>query len=82
MFEIKWEKRALQELSKLEKTIISRIYNKIGNLSSGFHFRDVKRIKEENNFRLRVGDYRIIFSLKNNKITIWKVGHRKNIYKK
>ena len=80
MFEIKWEKKALQELFKLEKVIASRIYKKVGSLSSGFHFKDVRRIKGDNNFRLRIGDYRVLFSLENNKILIWKVGHRKNVY--
>ncbi len=82
MFRIKWEKRALQELSKLEKTIVSRIYKKVYELKEGFEFRDVKRIKGEDKFRLRIGDYRVIFSLENNEIIVWKVGHRKNIYKK
>ncbi|MBS1266542.1 MAG: hypothetical protein MAG795_00509 [Candidatus Woesearchaeota archaeon] len=31
-------------------------------------------------FRLRVGDYRVIFSVKE-VITILKIGHRKNIYR-
>ena len=82
MFEIKWDKRALRELFKLEKIIALRIYKKVSGLSSGFQFRDVKRIKGDNNFRLRIGDYRVLFSLENNKITIWKAGHRKNIYKR
>ena len=82
MFEIKWEKRALQELFKLEKIVASRIYKKVSTLIYGFQSRDVKRLKGENNFRLRIGDYRVIFSLENNKIIIWKVGHRKNIYKR
>ncbi len=82
MFEIKWEKRALKELFKLEKIVASRIYKKIGTLVYGFQSKDVKRIKGENTFGLRIGNYRIIFSLENNKIIIWKLGYRKNIYKK
>lgn len=82
MFRIKWEKRTLQELNKLEKTIVSRIYKKVYELKEGFKFIDVKRVKGEDKFRLRVGDYRVLFSLENNEIIVWKVGHRKNIYKK
>lgn len=82
MFGIKWEKRALQELNKLEKTIVSRIYKKVYELKEGLEFGDIKRVKGEDKFRLRVGDYRALFSLENNEIIVWKVGHRKNIYKK
>jgi len=80
MFEIKWEEKARKELYKLENQISSRIYKKVDELKSGFQSKDIKRIQGENKFRLRVGDYRVLFSLENDLITIWKVGHRKNIY--
>lgn len=32
-------------------------------------------------FRFRVGDYRIIFDIKNNEILVVAVGHRSKIYK-
>ena len=82
MVELEWQKRAIKELYKLEKTIASRIYKKVEELKDGFQYNDVKRISGENKFRLRVGDYRVLFSLENNEIIVWKVGHRKNIYKK
>lgn len=31
-------------------------------------------------FRLRVGDYRIVFELSDNKVWITKIGHRSDIY--
>lgn len=80
MFEIKWEERALNELYKLESHLSSRIYKKIDELRQGFQSKDIKKIKGGDKFRLRIGDYRVLFSLEKNKITIWKIGHRKNIY--
>jgi len=82
MFEIKWDERALNELSKLENQISSRIHKKVDELKYGFKSKDIKRLKGKDEFRLRIGDYRILFSLGNNLIIIWKVGHRKNIYKR
>ena len=81
MFELEWKKSAIKEAYKLETQISSRIYKKVEELKQGFLSKDIKRIKGENKFRLRVGDYRVLFSLENDKIIIWKVGHRKNIYK-
>lgn len=81
MFEIKWDDRAIRELYKLEHQISSRIYKKVGELKHGFQSKDIKKVKGTDEFRLRVGDYRVLFSLGNNQITIWKVDHRKNIYK-
>ena len=81
IFKLKWEKGALQELSKFEKNISLRIYKKVGELKQGFQSKDVKRLHRSNYFRLRVGNFRVLFSLEGNIITIWKVGHRKSVYK-
>ncbi len=82
MFELEWKKSAIKELHNLETSVSSRIFNKVNELKEGFKSKDIKRIKDEDKLRLRVGDYRVLFSLENNLITVWKVGHRKNIYKK
>lgn len=31
-------------------------------------------------WKLRVGDYRIIYEIKGYKVTVWIVGHRKDVY--
>jgi len=48
-----------------------------GNPSS----KEIKRLKGQEYFRLRAGDYRIIFLFEKQIIKILKIGHRKNIYK-
>ena len=80
MYSIKWEERALRETEKLERSISTRIFKKIDGLRENLNSSDIKRLKGNDKFRLRVGDYRVIFSVENNLIIIWKVGHRKNIY--
>ena len=82
MYKINWDERALNELHKLGNFVASRIYKKINKLKEDIFSRDIKRLKGTDDFRLRVGDFRVIFSLERNVITIWKIGHRKNIYKK
>lgn len=32
------------------------------------------------NFRIRTGDYRIVFRLSGDKVIVWKIGHRKDVY--
>ncbi len=81
MFEIIWEEKALQKLYKLENKISSRIYKKVDELKLGFKSKDVKRLKIFDTFRLRVGDYRIIFDVQGEIIRILNIGHRKKIYK-
>jgi len=82
MFKIEWKERAIRELSKLEKSISLRIYKKVEELRENFNQPDARRLKNSSLFRLRVGDYRVLFEIENNIITILKIGHRKNIYDK
>ena len=80
MFKIIWDEKAYEKLNKLEPIISRRIAKKIEELSENPFSKDIKRLKGRNDFRLRIGDYRVIFSIERNNIQILKVGHRKNIY--
>jgi len=81
-YEVKWTQTSLDQLKKLDKTIVERIINKVEKTSEKpFNF--VKKLKKFNLFRLRVGDYRIIMSIEKEKMIIFvlEVGHRRVIYK-
>ena len=80
MYNIEWKEHALRDLEKLENSISKRIIKKVEELSENPFSKDIKRLKGSNDFRLRVGDYRVIFSIEKATIQILKVGHRKNIY--
>ena len=79
-FKIIWDEKAYDSLNKLELIISRRILKKVEELSKNPFSKDIKKLKGRDDFRLRVGDYRIIFYIENNIIQILKVGHRKNIY--
>lgn len=82
IYSLEWEKRAIQELNDLDYLISQRIVKKTNEFVNNFSFHNIKRIVgEENKYRLRVGDYRVIFEIKDTSIRILKIGHRKNIYK-
>jgi mRNA interferase RelE/StbE len=80
MFQIIWDEKAYSELDKLEPIISRRIAKKVCELSEYPFFKDIKKLKGREEFRLRVGDYRVIFEIDKDVIYILKVGHRKNIY--
>lgn len=81
-YEIKFERRAFQELNKLDQIISRRLLKNIKELQEGFKSKDVKRLKGKDTYRLRVGNYRVLFDIEKELIKILKVGHRKNIYKR
>ncbi|HRZ85475.1 MAG TPA: type II toxin-antitoxin system RelE/ParE family toxin [Candidatus Paceibacterota bacterium] len=80
MYSIEWKEHALQNLEKLESSIARRIIKKVEELSIEPFSKDIKRLKRTNDFRLRVGDYRVIFYIEGDSIQILKVGHRQHIY--
>ena len=81
MYKLIFEKRALQELNKLEGSIKRRIWNKLQECKER-PFGFLKPLVQIRGFKLRVGDYRIILSIKRNTkiINVLKIGLRKNIY--
>lgn len=81
-FRIIWDEKAHDELNKLEPIVSRRILKKIDELSENPFSKDIRKLKGSDDFRLRVGDYRVIFFIEQETIQILKVGHRKNIYER
>ncbi|MBE0525035.1 MAG: type II toxin-antitoxin system RelE/ParE family toxin [Methanosarcinales archaeon] len=81
-FQIIWSESAANELKKLDRLVAKRIFKKVSKLSEN-PYHNVTKLVNAPYYRLRVGDYRIIFEIQNEilKILILKVGHRKSIYK-
>ena len=75
-----------KSLNKLPKNSVNRIGSKISDLAAGKENLDIKKLKTGNDYRLRVGDYRIIFenSLIDDEVVIvlHTVEHQKDAYKK
>jgi len=78
---VKLDDKAIKDLSKLNKQEASKILLKIEKLQE---FPKVANLKKLTNFvppyRLRVGDYRVLFNIEDNKITVHRVRHRKDVY--
>ena len=83
MYEIKFDKRALNFLNKLEPSIKKRIWDKLQECKQE-PFRYLKHLEQIKGYKLRVGDYRVIVDIQQEiKILfVEKMGHRKNIYEK
>lgn len=76
--EIRYSKQSLKHLAKLHKPKREQILSAIQLLPAG----NVKKMKGYDTlFRLRVNDYRVIFSENGDIIMIEKIGSRGDIYK-
>ena len=81
MYEVVFDEEAIDFLSKLQIKIKKRIYNKIISAKENpFHF--FERLEGRKDYKLRVGNYRIIADISPKRIEISFIGHRRNVYKK
>jgi mRNA interferase RelE/StbE len=84
-YRIQWKRSAKKELKKLDKQIIPRILQAIENLAEDpWQLESKKLVGSDTIYRIRVGDYRVIYSIESSVLTIEiiKVGHRKEVYRK
>jgi len=83
-YSVIWSNKSIKFLNGVESIISQRIIKLVREFSENPRNHHFKKIKGEKSFRLRVGDYRIIFDFDQGKerIEILEIGHRKNIYKR
>lgn len=84
MHKVEWEKEALDDLQNIDKPILKRILNKISWFSQHFDNITPEPLSGDlaGMFKVRVGDWRIVYTIKNEVIVIQAVGHRREIYSK
>ena len=77
---IKSVKKDFRKIPKLE---VSKILNEIAYLAKNPRSSKTKKIKGEKLYRLRVGNYRVIYDIQDNLMLIFvvKLGHRSDIYR-
>ena len=82
MYDIIYKKLASKQIEKLPKEVQMRILKNLERIRIRPHY-FVKSLSGSPYFRLRVGDYRLILDIKNNKliIIVLEAKHRKNVYK-
>lgn len=80
--EINIRKSAIKDCKRIEPKNKEKIYTKILELEN---FPEVLNVKKLTNFepayRLRVGDYRVLFDVTEDTIEIGRILHRKESYK-
>ncbi len=80
-YKIEIKPRAIKDAKKIPKDMVRLIFSKIELLQEGLQG-DIKQLTNFNpEYRLRVGAYRILFEIENEEIKIYRIKHRKDVYK-
>ena len=83
-FRVIIHRKAVKELKRLPKVVQSRILEALKEMESSPFAGDVRKIRGEEAYRRRIGDYRVefILDLEERTIAILRILHRRKAYKK
>jgi mRNA interferase RelE/StbE len=84
-FEIEWKHSAAREIKKLPKDMIERIVSAVEALATNPHPAGSRKLAgSEHTYRIREVSYRVIYEVGrgNVTITVVRVAHRKEVYRK
>ena len=81
-YEVRIVRSAEKELDRLSEAVYARLIRKIMALEDNPRPHRVRKLSDREEYRLRVGDYRILYIIddKNRAVTVFAVGHRREVY--
>lgn len=82
-YEIFFKESVWKDFKDVPKKDLKRILSRIENLGSDPRPTGGEKLTGHELYRVRQGNYRILYSIQDNELTIWviKVGHRKEVYR-
>ena len=79
--QIEIRKSAIKDLKQISEPFKTKIHNKILELKIFPNLQNIKKLTNfEPAYRLRIGDYRVLFDVEENIIIIGRILHRKESY--
>lgn len=83
-YTVEIEIRAAKALAKLDRQVQERVGAAIEALASDPRPHGAEKLTGQDALRIRVGDYRVVYVITDAVVTVTvvKIGHRSNVYKK
>jgi len=82
MYKVFIEKQAKKQLENIPANDLEKILQLIKELANNPRPHGCKKLKNRQGYRIRQGDYRIIYEIKDRElmVLVFAAGHRKDIY--
>ena len=83
MYKVELRRRAQRALDRLPKTDLHAVIEAIKDLAQSPRPRGVEKVRSAGLWRIRQGDYRIVYFIDDNQklVTVVRIGHRREIYR-
>ena len=83
MYRLIIENRAVKEIESVRGEMLGRLVKAIESLKHNPRSHRVKKLFTEDGWRIRVGDYRILYTIddKQKVVIVYRVKHRKEAYR-
>lgn len=79
-YSLRFESRAVKDLRRLDKQLSKRIVDRIEFMAEDLRG-DVKKLTNHSpQYRLRIGDYRILFDIEDKTIVVQRIRNRREVY--
>jgi len=82
LLKVEWTEKAIENLGKLDRLISRRIINKVTWFAKNFEIITPDPLTGglKGMFKLRIGDWRVVYKVEGETAIIYFVGHRREIY--
>ncbi len=82
-YKIFFRESVSKDFKKIPKKDLQKILSRIQKLGDDPHIPGNEKLTGQDLYRIRQGNYRILYSIQDKQLTIWviKVGNRKDIYR-
>jgi len=83
MYKIELRRRAQRALDRLPRDDFNAVVGAVKDLANSPRPKGVEKIKTAGLWRVRQGDYRIVYSIDDSQktVTVLRIGHRREIYR-
>ena len=82
-YEVYLKRSAAKELGRLPRADLRRVVARIRSLAKEPRPHGSEKLSAQERYRIRQGDYRIVYSVQDDERTVWlvKISHRREVYR-
>jgi mRNA interferase RelE/StbE len=83
VYKIYFKRSAVKDLATIPKKDLQRIIHRIDLLKQNPRPPGCEKLSGQERYRLRQGNYRIVYSIQDDVLTVWvvKIGRRRDVYR-